>query len=91
MHTPVKEGVLSALGNLTTVREVAFVSEEHRRVLATTLAFNPGPGTVGSTAQALTPVHKSRIRFCNVLPRYLHLPGAAARRGSRPDVGPTPT
>ena len=86
-----KEGVLSALGNLTTVREVAFVSEEDWRVLATTLAFNPEPGTEGSTAQVLTPVHKNRTRFCNVLPRYLHLPGAAARRGSRPDVGPTPT
>ena len=60
-------------------------------MLATTLAFNPEPGTEGSTAQALTPVHKNRIRFCNVLTRYLHLPGAAARRGSRPDVGPTPT
>ena len=60
-------------------------------MLATTLAFNPEPGTVGSATQALTSVHKSRTRFCNVVPRYLHLPGAAARRGSRPDVGPTPT
>ena len=59
-------------------------------MLATTLAFNPEPGTVGSTAQALTSVHKSRTRLCNVVPRYPHLPGAAARRGSRPDVGPTP-
>ena len=62
VHTPLKEGVLSALGNPTTVREVAFVSEEDWQELATTLTFNPEPGTEGSSLR-LTPVQKSRIRF----------------------------
>ena len=30
VHTPLKEGILDALGGPTTVREVAFVSEEDR-------------------------------------------------------------
>ena len=51
-------------------------------MLATTLAFNPEPGTVGSTAQALTPVHNSRIRFCSTccpgIYTYRALPPVAA-------------
>ena len=38
-----KEGILDALGGPTTVREVAFVSEEDWQELATTLTVNPEP------------------------------------------------
>jgi len=62
VRTPLKEGVLSALGDPATVREVAFISEEDWQVLATTLTLNPEPGTEGPPL-GLTPVQKSRIRF----------------------------
>ena len=62
VHTPLKEGILDALGGPTSVREVAFVSEEDWQELATTLTVNPEPGAEGPT-QVLTPVQKSRIRF----------------------------
>jgi len=61
VHTPLKEGILDALGGPTTVREVAFVSEEDWHALATTLTVDPAPAE-GPT-QVLTPVQKSRIRF----------------------------
>ena len=41
VHTPLREGVLGALGDPTTVREVAFVSDEDWQGLASTLTFSP--------------------------------------------------
>ena len=62
VRTPLKEGVLEALGKPTTVREVAFVSVEDWQELATTLTFSPEPGTEGPSLR-LTPVQKSQVRF----------------------------
>ena len=60
--TPLKEEVLKALGLPTTVREVAFVSDEDWQVLATSVVLPPEAGTQGP-ALALNPVQRSRIRF----------------------------
>ena len=57
-----KEGVLEALGGPTTVREVAYVSEEDWQEVVASLTLSPGPGAEGPTL-VLTPVQRSRLRF----------------------------
>ena len=49
VRTPLREGVLGALGDPTTVREVAFVSDEDWQGLAATLLFSPGTEPVSYT------------------------------------------
>ena len=75
VRTPLREGVLGALGDPTTVREVAFVSDEDWQGLAATLLFSPGTeqGVEGpSTAPvALTPVQKSRVRYLQRVARLV--------------------
>ena len=75
VRTPLREGVLGALGDPTTVREVAFVSDEDWQGLASTLLFSPGTeqGVEGPSPApvALTPVQKSRVRYLQRVARLV--------------------
>ena len=56
---------MGAAGHPTTVREVAFISEEEWQVLVSTLTFASEQRAEGPTVPpvAPTPVQKSRVRF----------------------------